>query len=133
MVCQPSGLQPVVSVVAEGLKVVLTPKLSGDRSLNLSFEVSASNIGKVSYANLPIRLPNQTAPQFTVQVPTTAVYAISASVKLAVGESVVVAIPRVFNLEAGADSETTVLVALTPRVYTPQYIAELTNRSTERQ
>lgn len=127
------GLQPVVSVVAEGLKVVLTPKLSGDRCLNLSFEVSASNIGKVSYANLPIRLPNQTAPKFTVEVPTTAVYTISASVKLAVGESVIVAIPRVFNLEAGADSETTVLVALTPRVYTPQDIAELTNRSTERQ
>ena len=127
------GLRPVVSVVSEGLKVVLTPKLSGDRSLNLAFEVSASNIAKVSYANLPIRLPNQTAPQFTVQVPTTAVYSISSSVDLAVGESVVVAIPRVFNLEAGADSDTTVLVALTPRVYTSQDIAKLTNRSTKRQ
>jgi len=65
--------------------------------------------------------------------PTTAVYSISSSVKLAVGESVVVAIPRVFNLETGADSETTVLVALTPRVYTSHDIAELTNPSTKRQ
>jgi hypothetical protein len=37
-------------------------------------------------------------------------------VKLAAGESVVVAIPRVFNNELGADSETTMLVALTPRI-----------------
>ena len=43
-------------------------------------------------------------------------YEVSSSVKLEAGESIVVAIPRVFSNEPGADAETTVIVALTPRI-----------------
>jgi len=48
-------------------------------------------------------------------VPATEQYEVSSSVKLAAGESIVVAIPRVFSNELGADAETTTIVALTPR------------------
>ncbi len=109
-------LQPVISIVDEGLSFLLTPKAGDDDSVTLAFEVKASSIGKVSYANLPIRASMNTEPQFTVQVPATEQYTVSSSVKLSAGESVVVAIPRVFDNEPGADSETTVIVALTPRI-----------------
>jgi beta-lactamase regulating signal transducer with metallopeptidase domain len=113
-------MQPVVSIVDEGLSFVLTPKTSDDDSVTLAFKVKASSIGKVSYANLPIRSSNNAAPQFTVQVPATEQYEVSSSVKLAAGESVVVAIPRVFDNKPGANAETTMIVALTPRMVEPQ-------------
>ena len=109
-------LQPVISIVDEGLSFLLTPKAGNDNSVTLAFEVRASSIGKVSYANLPIRASNTTEPQFTVQVPATEQYTVSSSVQLSAGESVVVAIPRVFDNEPGADAETTVIVSLTPRI-----------------
>ncbi len=109
-------MQPVVSLVYEGLRFVLTPKSGEDGSITLAFEVAASSVGKVSYANLPIRASNSETPQFTVQVPATEQYKISSSVKLAAGESIVVAIPRVFSNEPGADAESTTIVALTPRI-----------------
>ena len=112
-------LRPVVSLVDEGLKFVFTPKVNGDGSITLTFEARVSNIGKVSYANLPIRSSEQAKSPITVQVPATEQYEFSASVGLAAGESVVVAIPRVFDLEPGADAETTMVVALTPRIIAP--------------
>ena len=108
-------MQPVVSIVDEGLSFVLTPKAGDDDSVTLAFKVKTSSIGKVSYANLPIRTSNKAEPQFTVQVPATEQYEVSASVKLAKGESIVLAILRVFSNEPGADAETTMIVALTPR------------------
>ena len=114
---KPDGtLQPVVSVVEEGFSFVLTPKAGDDGSITLAFEVKESSIGKVSYANLPIWTSHNIEPQFTVQVPYTQQYEVSSSVKLAAGESVVVAVPRVFSNEPGADSETTIIIALTPRI-----------------
>lgn len=113
-------LQPVISIVDEGLSFLLTLKAGNDNSVTLAFEVKASSIGKVSYANLPIRASNSAEPQFTVQVPATEQYTVSSSVKLSAGESVVVAIPRVFDNEPGADTETTVIVALTPKILNTQ-------------
>ncbi len=113
-------LQPVVSILDEGLKFVFTPTVGDDDSVTLAFEVSASSIGKVSYANLPIRTSDQAESQITVQVPATTCFEVSSAVKLAAGESIVVAIPRVFNLEPGADADTTTIVTLTPRIISPQ-------------
>jgi beta-lactamase regulating signal transducer with metallopeptidase domain len=109
-------MQPVISVVDEGLSFELTPKAGDDNSITLAFKVKTSSIGKVSYANLPIKASNSAEPNFTVQVPATEQYEVSSSVNLAVGESVVVAIPRVYSNEPGADTETTMIVALTPRI-----------------
>jgi hypothetical protein len=113
-------MQPVVSIVDEGLCFVLAPRAGDDDSVSLAFEVKASSVGKVSYANLPLRASNNADPQFTVQVPATEQYQVSSSVKLAAGESIVVAIPRVFSNEPGADAETTMIVALTPRIIVSQ-------------
>ena len=109
-------MQPVISVVDEGLSFELTPKADDDNSITLVFKVKTSSIGKVSYANLPIKASNSAEPNFTVQVPATEQYEVSSSAKLAEGESVVVAIPRVYSNEPGADTETTMIVALTPRI-----------------
>jgi beta-lactamase regulating signal transducer with metallopeptidase domain len=109
-------MQPVVSIVDEGLRLVLSPKAGENDSTRLEFEVIASSIGKVSFANLPIKASNNLKPQFTVQVPATEQYKVSASVKLATGESVAVAIPRVFSNEPGADAEKILIVVLTPRI-----------------
>lgn len=119
-------MQPVVSVVNEGLSFILTPKAGDDDSVTLAFKVTASNIGKVSFANLPIRTMNNAEPLFTVQVPAREQYEVGASVKLAVGESVVVAIPRVFDNKPGADAETTMIVALTPRIIDRQELSVAT-------
>ena len=110
------SLQPVVSLVDDGISLELTPRAGDADSINLVFKVKASSIGKVSYANLPIRTSNNAEPQFTVQVPATEQYELSSSVKLAAGESIVVAIPRVFDNKPGADAEPTMIVALTPRI-----------------
>ena len=117
-------MQPVISMVDEGLSFVLMPRTDDDGGVTLAFEVKATGIGKVSYANLPIRTPNGAEPQFTVQVPATKQYEVSSSVKLAVGESIVVAVPRVFDLEPGADAETTTIVTLTPRVLATQEVSD---------
>lgn len=108
-------IQPVVSVVDEGLRFRLTPRMGEGDSITLDFEVTASNIGKVSYANLPLRTSRQAEPKFTVQVPAMEQYEVSASVKLAAGESIVMAIPRVFTDESGSDAATTMIVVWTPR------------------
>jgi beta-lactamase regulating signal transducer with metallopeptidase domain len=113
-------MQPIVSVVDEGLSFVLTPKAGDDDSITLDFKVKATSIGKVSYANLPIRTSKNAQPQFTVQVPATEQYEVSSSVTLAAGESVVVAIPRVFDNKPGADAATTLIVTLTPRLLIPE-------------
>lgn len=113
---QPGVLQPVISTIDEGLKLTFTPDVREDDGLKLTFELKATSIGKVSYANLPIRLPHESEPRFTVQVPSTEQFAISSSVDLKANESIVVAIPHVFNLEPGADTDTTILVTLTPRL-----------------
>ncbi|XZE45250.1 M56 family metallopeptidase [Pirellulaceae bacterium SH467] len=109
-------MQPVVSIVNEGLRFVLNPVAGEDDSVNLAFKVMVSSIGKVSFANLPIRTSNNDEPLFTVQVPAREQYEVGSDVKLAAGESIVVAIPRVFDNKPGADAETTMLVALTPRI-----------------
>lgn len=109
-------MQPVISIVNEGLSLVLTPNASDDSSISLDFKVKASSIGKVSYANLPIGNSNNVNSGFSVQVPATEQYEVSSSAKLATGESIVVAIPRLFENEPGADAETTLIVALTPRI-----------------
>ncbi len=109
-------LQPVISTIDEGLKMMLVPSVDSDNHVTLEFEVTATNISKVSYANLPIRLPEQAEPRFTVQVPATERYSVSSKVRLVPGETVVVAIPQVYNLEPGADSSRTLLVSLTPEV-----------------
>ncbi len=109
-------MQPVISVVEEGLNFVLTPKAGDGDSFTLDFKVKSSSIGKVSFANLPFRTSDNAEPQFTVQVPATEQYEVSASVKLAAGESIVVAIPRVFDNKLGADADTTMIVAFTPRI-----------------
>lgn len=108
-------MQPVVSIVEEGLSLVLTPKAGDGDSVTLDFKVKSSSIGKVSFANLPIGTSNNSESGFTVQVPATEQYEVSSSVKLAAGESIIVAIPRVFDNKPGADAETTMIVALTPR------------------
>ena len=109
-------LQPVISLVDDGINLELTPRAGDADGITLAFKVRASSIGKVSYANLPFRTSDNAEPQFTVQVPATEQYELSSSVKLAAGESIVVAIPRVFDNTPGADSETTMIVALTPRI-----------------
>ncbi len=113
-------MQPVFSIVDEGLSFVFAPRVGDDDSVSLAFEVKASSVGKVSYANLPIKSSNNADPQFTVQVPAMEHYEVSSSVKLAAGESIVVAIPRVFSNEPGADGESTMIVALTPRIIASQ-------------
>ena len=112
--------QPVISLIDEGLKFILTPDIRADGGVKLSFEVKATSIGKVSYAYLPIRVPGDSQSRFTVQVPATESYSLRSAVDLESNESVVVAIPRVFNLEPGADTDTTVLVTFTPRVIEPE-------------
>lgn len=107
-------MQPVFSMVEEGLSFVLTPRDGHDDSVNLDFKVKVSSIGKVSYAYLPIG--DYPHSGVTVQVPATEQYEVSSSVKLAAGESIVVAIPRAFDNEPGADAEATVLIAFTPRM-----------------
>ncbi len=109
-------IQPVVSVLDEGLSIALIPKAADEDSIILDFKVKVSSIGKVSYANLPFRSWDNAEPQFTVQVPATEQYELGSSVKLAAGESIFVAIPRVFDNKPGADAETTMIVALTPRI-----------------
>jgi beta-lactamase regulating signal transducer with metallopeptidase domain len=121
------SLQPVVSFVEEGLKFVLTPRVGDNGSVTLAFEVIASNIGKVSYANLPMRFPGGADPHLTVQVPATEQFSVGSTVKLKAGESVVVAIPRVFSLELGSEANKTTLVTLTPRAISTQEIAVLSN------
>jgi beta-lactamase regulating signal transducer with metallopeptidase domain len=119
-------MQPVVSIVNEGLSFVLTPKAGEDDSVTLAFKITTSSIGKVSFANLPIRTTNNVEPLFTVQVPAREQYEVSSSVKLAAGESIVVAIPRVFDNKPGADAETTMIVALTPRIIEMQGLSVAT-------
>ena len=109
-------MQPVVSLVDDGISLELTPRAGDADSITLAFKVTASSIGKVSYANLPFRTSDNAEPQFTVQVPATEQYELSSRVKLAAGESIVVAIPRVFDNKPGADAETTMIVAFTPRI-----------------
>lgn len=109
-------MQPVISVVDEGLSFVLTPKIGDNNSIHLDFRVKVSNIGKVMYANLPLRTSRNEGPQFTVQVPATEQYEFGSSAQFAPGESIVVAIPRLFENRPGADAETTMIVALTPRI-----------------
>jgi beta-lactamase regulating signal transducer with metallopeptidase domain len=109
-------IQPVVSLVDDGISLELTPRAGDADNITLAFKVKAASIGKVSYANLPFRTSDNAEPQLTVQVPATEQYELSSSVKLAEGESIVVAIPRVFDNTPGADSETTMIVALTPRI-----------------
>lgn len=115
-------MQPVFSMVEEGLSFLLTPKAGHDDSVNLDFKVKVSSIGKVSYANLPIG--DYPHSGVTVQVPATEQYEVSSSVKLAAGESIVVAIPRVFDNEPSVDAEATVIVALTPRIISTQELME---------
>ncbi len=122
-------LQPVISIVDEGLSFVLTPKAGDEEAVTLDFQVKSSSIGKVSYANLPFRSSNNSESQFTVQVPATEQYEVSSSVKLAAGESIVVAIPRLFNNEPGADAESTMIVALTPRIINLQNLPLVTERT----
>lgn len=110
-------MQPVHSIIDEGLSFDLKSKSSDDGSITMDFKVKVSGIGKVSYANLPIiRSGNSEKEGYTVQVPATEQYEISSSVKLAAGESVVVAIPRVFDNEPGAEDQRTVIISLTPRL-----------------
>ena len=110
-------MQPVHSIIDEGLSFDLKSKSSDDGSITMGFNVRVSGIGKVSYANLPIiRSGNSEKEGYTVQVPATEQYEISSTVKLAAGESVVLAIPRVFDNEPGAEDQRTVIVSLTPRL-----------------
>lgn len=124
-------MEPVVSILDEGLSFVLTPKTSGDGSVNLAFKVKAFRIGKVSYANLPIGASNLPETGVTVQVPATEQYEVSSLAKLAAGESIVVAIPRVFDNQPGADAETTMIVALTPRIIDMQESSVATGPSNQ--
>lgn len=119
-------VQPVVSIVNEGLRFNLTPRIGDDNSVLLSFEMLISSVGKVSYANLPIKSVTDAPPQLTVQVPAIEQCEVSSSAKLAPGESIVLAIPQVFNHEPGADANTTLIVALTPRVIATQESQEVT-------
>jgi beta-lactamase regulating signal transducer with metallopeptidase domain len=110
-------MQPVHSIVEEGLSFFIKSKSSDDGGITMEFKVKVSGIGKVSYANLPIiRSGNSEKEGYTVQVPATEQYEISSTVKLAAGESVVLAIPRVFDNEPGAEDKRTVIVSLTPRL-----------------
>ena len=111
-------MQPVISIVEEGLSFVIKSKSSDDDSITLDFNMKVSSIGKVSYANLPIRSSSSEKEGITVQVPATEQYELSSTVKLAVGESVLLAIPHVFDNEPGAEDGKTVLVSLTPRIVT---------------
>lgn len=110
-------MQPVHSIVEEGLSFFIKSKSNDDGGITMEFKVKVSGIGKVSYANLPIiRSGNSEKEGYTVQVPATEQYEISSTVKLAAGESVVLAIPRVFDNEPGAEDKRTVIVSLTPRL-----------------
>jgi beta-lactamase regulating signal transducer with metallopeptidase domain len=109
-------VQPVVSIVQEGLRFSFTPKAGDDGSISLAFSVTSASIESVSYANLPIRDLARQESGFTVQVPATEQYEISSTVEVDAGESIVVAIPRVFKHEPGADAESTLIVALTPQI-----------------
>jgi beta-lactamase regulating signal transducer with metallopeptidase domain len=108
-------VQPIVSILDEGIKLTLTPLTSDQNSVRLSFEMQTETVDQVAFANLPIRSGDQKKTRVTVQVPETQKYELRSTVNLAEGESVILAIPRVFRLEPGADSETTMIVALTPR------------------
>lgn len=114
---KPEGnLEPIVSVVDEGLNLVLTLTTAEDGNIDCDFKVKATCISKVSYANLPIRLSSNSDPQVTVQVPATEQYEVSFSAKLSSGESIVLAIPQVFDNKPGVDDTKTMIVALTPRI-----------------
>lgn len=110
-------MEPVLSIVEEGLSFFIKSKSSDDGGITMEFKVKVSGIGKVSYANLPIiRSGNSEEEGYTVQVPATEQYEIGSTVKLAAGESVVLAIPRVFDNEPGAEDKRTVIISLTPRL-----------------
>ena len=123
------SLKPVLTVLDEGLKLVLTPRTEGDNSINFDFAVSASKIEKVSYANLPIPSPDKNASPITVEVPALEQSNISGRVKLNAGESVVVAFPKVFAIEqgivspeAGDNADKMTLVVMTPIILSSEEI-----------
>jgi hypothetical protein len=118
-------LEPVVSVIDEGLRVIVTPLSNGEDTLSLRFEVRVSKIENVSYANLPMRLPNRPEPHVTIEVPALVTSEVSSAVQLKEGETVIVAIPNLFNLESARGTDATLLVALTPRFLGPRAAGDL--------
>lgn len=110
------SLRGVVSLLDDGLQLTVTPRADDEDGVNLEFDVDFSSIRDVAYANLPVQLPSQQATHVTVQVPAVEHSGASSTVHLVSGESIVIALPRTFSLEPGADSETLTLVTLTPKI-----------------
>lgn len=108
-------IKPVVTMFYEGKKLKLSPVVQSNGEMELSFEAETSLIDEVATATLPIRLPDDKATSFLVQVPSVDMTKVSATVKLKKGESILLAYPHVEKPVHGRKSAGMILVAITPR------------------
>jgi hypothetical protein len=109
------SIDPVISVVDCGLKILSSPIVEPNGGLAFSFQLSMSEIEECGEATLPFRYLDG---KVHVQVPKMHELVVNATVKLADEESILVAIPQVSKQplphNANADETVTVIVALSP-------------------
>lgn len=110
------SLQPVVEVLDAGWKVKLQPAVAADESLQLDFELTVSQLGETRFANLPFRQSHGSPFHVTVQAPSVTTTSLSASVQLPLDESVLIALPELFDAADPQASHMAVFYALTPRL-----------------
>lgn len=108
--------KPVIDIVKEGLKVELQPVVAANGSTALSLKLEVSEIASVALANLPHRNADQPDRPLTVQVPHVDRTTVETTVALPATESVLIAIPQLFDEEHPDASTTSDFYVITPRV-----------------
>lgn len=113
--------QPLIEVLDEGLRVIVQPAIVQDGTVALTFDLRKTTIDEVRMANLPYGMATPSHRGVTVQVPNMATTSVQSKVSLAVNESVLIAMPDLFDDDEDSErSNSAMFYALTPRLIEPE-------------
>lgn len=110
------GLEPTIDVIGEGWSAHLSAEATEDGAVDLACILRETNITDVELANLPIRSPAQPESDVIVQVPTVQRVSAGSQMRLEVGESLAIAVPRTFRDHTQRTRPPAMFYVFTPRL-----------------
>lgn len=110
-------LEPMVEMIASGTKTTLCPSMDDAGDVELRFEVEAAHLRSLATVSLPIETGDPKQPNATVQVPDLWRFSLASTLKVASGDSILVAVPFSGTKQKTEKVNREILiVSITPRV-----------------
>ncbi len=117
--------QPIIQTVSEGWCLHLHSEVTEDKGVDLQCVITESKLLDVEFAHLPYSSKDDLNPDVTVQVPNVRRKSLKSSVRLAAGESLLIASPVTFKRDAPEQESMARFYLVTPTLISEREVLDI--------